>query len=112
MPISDSQLQEKGARYLVAIKRSRLFASAEAAALANELDETLGLHKGACTDARFFDRMKVATKNEIAEKLKAIMRRVIHYIEAMANVTAAWHSGLPADTKPSCGEIHIRDAEG
>ncbi|HJV64715.1 MAG TPA: hypothetical protein VJ550_03175 [Geomonas sp.] len=85
MPVKDSDLQAKGERYHIAITKSKVFANPEATALANKLGEVVGRHKVACDDARFFDRMKVAAKVVIAEQLKATLKRVIHYIEAMAS---------------------------
>lgn len=84
VPDNDMQLQEQAFRYLGAAKTAKVFQSDTAKPLVNALEQVANAFKVGCEEARFLDRMKVAAKNLIKKELKLILKKVIHFMEAMA----------------------------
>ena len=85
IPTRDAELLEMSTTYHDAVKVSKLFDNPAAKTLAEALGENRNRFKVACDEARFRDILKVAARNQIKIELIAILKKVIHYIEAMAS---------------------------
>jgi hypothetical protein len=85
VPNRDSELLELSTTYHDAVKDSKLFDNTAAKALAEALSDARNRFKVACDEARFRDILKVAARKEIKKELIAAIKRVIHYVEAMAS---------------------------
>lgn len=85
IPSRDSELLEISSTYYDAVKEYKLFENPAAKALVDALGDARNRFKVACDEARFRDLLKVAARNQLKKDLAAALKRVIHYIEAMAS---------------------------
>lgn len=85
IPTRDSELLEMASTYHDAVKDSKLFDNPAARALAEALGDARNRFKVGCDEARFRDTLKVAARNQIKKELVVALKRVIHYVEAMAS---------------------------
>jgi hypothetical protein len=84
IPTKDPELLDMSSTYCEAVKGSKIFDNTAAQVLVEALADARTRFKVACDEARFRDILKVAARNEIKKELVAALKRVIHYMEAMA----------------------------
>jgi hypothetical protein len=85
IPTRDPELLDMSSTYYDAVKGSKLFDNTAAQVLVEALGDARTRFKVAFDEARFRDILKVAARNEIKKELVAALKRVIHYMEAMAS---------------------------
>lgn len=84
LPVKDAELLAMATTYCEGARKSKLFENPAAQALIATLDDATNRFKCGCEEARFHDTLKVAARNQIRKELIAALKRVIHYMEAMA----------------------------
>jgi hypothetical protein len=85
IPTKLVELLDMSSTYFEAVKGSPLFDPPAARALVESLGGARDCLKVGCEEARFHDQLKVAARNGMEKDLVTALKRVIHYIEAMAS---------------------------
>jgi hypothetical protein len=85
IPTRAPELLDMSSTYYDAAMASKLFDNPAARALVEALGIARSSFKVGCDEARFRDLLKVAARNQLKQALIAALKRVIHYMEAMAS---------------------------